>query len=152
MVKIVILDQIVTWMCPSQIGIELIRYRNLVFSCVYSSIYYWSLLWWFIINMEWPNGWSEGGVTRITINPWKSIIINWNWRKRCANKFSNWWTNSGDLLKVNFWVITFSVRNFCKNVSPNLFRLYFQYVKDVIHPKFYPHYILSCPLPQYTLS
>ena len=78
--------------------------------------------------------------------------LNWNWRRRCPNKLSNWWTNSGDLLKVNFWVITFFVRNFCKNVSPNLFRLNFQYVKDVIHPKFYPHYILSCPLSQYTLS
>ena len=105
-----------------------------------------------IIDKYGMTNWSEGGVTRITINPWKSIMINWNWRKRCPNKLSIWWTNSRDLLKVNFWVVTFFVRNCYKNVSPNLVRLNFQYVRDVIHPKFHHHHILSCPLLQYTLS
>ena len=50
-------------------------------------------------------------------NHYKPVKINHNQLKiggRCANKLSNWWTNSGDLLKVNFWVVTFFVRNFYK--------------------------------------
>ena len=34
--------------------------------------------------MEWPNVWSEVGVTKSTI-----IRMTWNWRKRCSNKLSN---------------------------------------------------------------